>query len=47
MFKILNCHENIDQNIYFKTKTGKINIGHDFTLVNGQNRLDFRKSRGR
>ena len=24
-------------------KTGKITRGHDFTLVQGQNRLDFRK----
>ena len=24
-------------------KTGKITRGHDFTLVKGQNRLDFRK----
>ena len=40
---ILNGHENIDPNIYFKIKTGKITRGHDFTLVKGQNRLDFRK----
>ena len=43
VFKILNGHENIDPNIYFKIKTGKITRGHDFTLVKGQNRLDFRK----
>ena len=29
--------------IFFKIKTGKITRGHDFTLVKGQNRLDFRK----
>ena len=43
LFKILNGHENIDPNIFFKIKTGKITRGHDFTLVKGQNRLDFRK----
>ena len=43
VFKILNGHENIDPNIFFKIKTGKITRGHDFTLVKGQNRLDFRK----
>ena len=32
-----------DPNIFFKIKTGKITRGHDFTLVKGQNRLDFRK----
>ena len=39
----MNGHENIDPNIFFKIKTGKITGGHDFTLVKGQNRLDFRK----
>ena len=43
VFKILNGHENIDPNIFFKIMTGKITRGHDFTLVKGQNRLDFRK----
>ena len=43
VFKILNDHENIDPNIFFKIKTGKITRGHDFTLVKEQNRLDFRK----
>ena len=43
VFKILNGHENIDPNIFFKIKTGKITRGHDFTLVKGQNWLDFRK----
>ena len=38
-FKILNGHENIDPNIFFKIKTCKITRGHDFTLVKGQNRL--------
>ena len=43
VFKILNGHANIDPNIFFKIKTGKITRGHDFTLVKGQNMLDFRK----
>ena len=43
VFVILNGHENIDPNIFFKIKTGKITRGHDFTLVKGQNRLDFRQ----
>ena len=41
--KILDGHENIDPNILFEIKTGKITRGHDFTLVKWQNRLDFRK----
>ena len=28
--------------IFFKIKTGKITRGHDFTLVKGPSRLDFR-----
>ena len=43
VFKILNGHANIDPNIFVKIKRGKITRGHDFTLVKGQNRLDFRK----
>ena len=43
VFKILNGHDNIDPNIFFKIKTGKITRGHDCTLVKGQNRLNFRK----
>ena len=43
VFKILSGYENIDHNIFFKIKTGKITRGHDFTLVKGQSRLDFRK----
>ena len=41
--KLLDGHENIDTNIFVKSKTGKITREHDFTLVKGQNRLDFRK----
>ena len=43
VFKILNGHENVDPNIFFKIKTGKITRGHDLKLVKGQSRLDFRK----
>ena len=43
VFKILNGHENIDPNIFVKIKRGKITRGHDFTLVKGESRLDFRK----
>ena len=43
VFKILNGHENIEPNVIVKIKTGKITRGHDFKLVKGQNRLDFRK----
>ncbi len=39
----MNGRENIDPNIFFKIKTGKITRGHDFTRMKGQNRLDFRK----
>ena len=45
-FMILNGHENIDPNIICFTiiiKTSKITRGHNFTLVKGQSRLDFRK----
>ena len=28
---------------FFKINTSKVTRGHDFTLVEGQNRLDFRK----
>ena len=30
---------------FLKIKTGKITRGHDFPLVKGHNRLDFRKYR--
>ncbi len=39
VFKLLNGHENIDPNIFFKIRTGKITRGHDFTLVKGQSSL--------
>ena len=39
MFKILNCHQNIDPNIFFELKTGKRTRGHDFTLVKEQSGL--------
>ena len=43
VFKILNGYENIDFNIFFKTKESKITRGHNFTLVTNQSRLDVRK----
>ena len=43
VFKISNGHEDIDPNIFFKIKTGDTTRWHDFTLVKGQSRLDFRK----
>ena len=43
VFNILNGNENIDPNIFFTIKTGKTTREHDFTLVKGQNRLDFIK----
>ena len=43
MFKILNGYENIDSNIVFEIKEGKITRGHNFTLVKKQSRLDVRK----
>ena len=43
MFKILKGYENIDSNIFFEIKEGKITRGHNFTLVKKQSRLDFRK----
>ena len=43
VFEILNGHENIDPDIFFKIKTGKRTRGHDFMLVKGQSMLDVRK----
>ena len=43
MFKILNGYENIDYNIFFEIKEGKITRGHNYTLVKKQSRLDVRK----
>ena len=42
MFKILNCYENIDSNIFFEIKESKITRGHNFTLVKKQSSLDVR-----
>ena len=42
-FTILNGHENIDQNIFFKIKTAKRTRGHDVILVKGQSRSNVRK----
>ena len=38
-----SCHHCASLINTIKIKTGKITRGHDFTLVKGQNRLDFRK----
>ena len=43
VFKILNCYENIDSNIFFEIKESKITRGHNYTLVKKQSRLDVRK----
>ena len=44
VFKILNGYENIDSSIFFfKINESKITIGHNFTLVKKQSRLDVRK----
>ena len=43
VFKILNGYENIDSNIFFLIKEGKITRGHNYTLVKKQSRLDIRK----
>ena len=43
MFKKLNGYENIDSNIFFEIKEGKITRGHNYTLVKKESRLDVRK----
>ena len=43
VFKIWNGYENIDSNIFFEIKEGKITRGHNYTLVKKQSRLDVRK----
>ncbi len=43
VFKILNGYENIDYNIFFLIKEGKITRRHNYTLVKKQSRLDVRK----
>ena len=43
VFKIFNCYENIDSNIFFEIKESKITRGHNYTLVKKQRRLDVRK----
>ena len=39
----MNGYENIDSNIFFKTKEGKRTRGNNFTLVKKHSRLDIRK----
>ena len=43
VFKIVNCYENIDSNIFLEIKEGKITRGHNYTLVKKQSRLEVRK----
>ena len=44
MFKILNCYENINSNLFFlEINESKLTRGHNFTLVKKQSRLDVRK----
>ena len=43
-FKILNCYENIDSNIFVKLiKEMKITRGHNYKLAKKQSKLDVRK----
>ena len=43
MFKIVNCYEDIDRNIFFKLKEGSRTRWHKAALVKEQCRLDMRK----
>ena len=43
VFKILNCHGNIDPNMFFKIKTFKRTRRHDFKLEKGQSWLYVRQ----
>ena len=42
VFKILNCDENTDSNIFLEITESKITRVHNFTLVKEQSRLDVR-----
>ena len=39
----MNGYANIDYIIFFEIKESKVTIGHNFTLVKKQSRLDVRK----
>ena len=43
MFKIVNCYEDVDRNMFFKLKEGSRTRGHKAALVKEQCRLDMRK----
>ena len=43
MFKVLNGYEDVDRNVYFKLKVGRISRGHKPAVVKEQGRLDMRK----
>ena len=43
VFKIENCYEDVDRNMFFKIKEGSRTRGHKAALVKEQCRLDTRK----
>ena len=43
VFKIVNCYEDVDRNMFFKLKEGSRTRGHKAALVKEQCRLDMRK----
>ena len=43
VFKIVNCYEDIEKNMFFKLKEGSRTRGHKAALVKEQSRLDMRK----
>ena len=42
-FKILNGDENIGPDVFLRINTTESTTGHNFTILNGQSRLDVRK----
>ena len=43
VYKILNCYENIDRNMFFSVKEERRTTGHGVTLAKMQCSLDIRK----
>ena len=43
VFKIVNCYDDVDRNMFFKLKEGSRTRGHKAALVKEQCRLDMRK----
>ena len=43
VFKIVNCYEDVDRNMFVKFKEGSRTRGHEAALVKEQCRLDMRK----